>query len=468
MSKLTKPLLKRRQRASWRGYQTDLQREGIVRRFCRRIPLRAAAGVLLALAAIIGLHAVFWNEGGLPQAMAKSASPVGEPISKKDVGQLLSEKPFYNLAQKSIQLPVNGQVLQVETTLDVDLQKYLFEKIDRVNSRYVGIVVMDAATGRVLAMPGYDRTDPSGNPCLDSDFPAASIFKIVTAASAVDQCGYTATSPMHFSGSKHTLYKRQLANTINRFTTTVSFKDAFAQSVNPVFGRIGELQLRKPLLEKSADAFGFNESLDFELPLPPSHFQVGDQPYNCAEAASGFNLDTTISPLHGAVMASAVLNAGRMVAPSIVDRIVDARGKILYSWQPGPEQQAMSARAATVLSQLMETTITSGTGRKAFRNYRRDKVLSRLDIGGKTGSIDNATHDLRYDWFVGFASERQGQGQIVIAVVVAHEKYIGIRATEYARMAMSRYFGNYPGRAYATPGGGSASRSARLPSSQPS
>jgi len=91
---------------------------------------------------------------------------------------------------------------------------------------------------------------------------------------------------------------------------------------------------------------------------------------------------------------------------------------------------------------MMEETIDSGTGHKAFRRYRQDKVLSRLQIGGKTGSIDNATHEVRYDWFVGFARERQGARELVVAIMVGHEKYIGTRATEYARMAMTRYFGN--------------------------
>jgi cell division protein FtsI/penicillin-binding protein 2 len=470
MPKPPKPLLNRRQRASWRDYQANLRGGTTTRRFWQRSTVRAIAGALLALVAIVGIYGLFRSAGNLPRALAAHLStpapPVAETVSKDDVRQLLDAKAFNNLTEKSFALPVEGRILQVETTLDVDLQNYLLEKIDRVNSRHVGIVVMEAETGRLLAMAGFDKAEPAGNPCLRSDFPAASIFKIVTAASAVDQCGYAADSPMHFNGSKHTLYKRQLTDAVNRYSTTVSLRDAFAESVNPVFGKIGELRLRKPLLEKSADAFGFNEPLDFELALPPSHFHVSDQPYHWAEVASGFNLDTTISPLHGAVMASAVLNGGAMVPPSIVDRIVDENGEVLYRWQAGREQQAMSARAATALSQMMETTITSGTGRKAFRKYRQDKILSRLQIGGKTGSIDSRSHDVRYDWFVGFASERQGHGAVVVAVMVGHEKYIGIRATEYARMAMTYYFGDASGKSSlpSVPGSGSASKRVPIPS----
>ncbi len=100
----------------------------------------------------------------------------------------------------------------------------------------------------------------------------------------------------------------------------------------------------------------------------------------------------------------------------------------------------MSARAATALEQMMESTITSGTARKAFRRHEKDKVLAGLRIGGKTGSMGSTSNDVRYDWFVGYAKERTGPRQVVVAVMVGHEKLIGTRAGDYARRAMTYYF----------------------------
>jgi membrane carboxypeptidase/penicillin-binding protein len=88
----------------------------------------------------------------------------------------------------------------------------------------------------------------------------------------------------------------------------------------------------------------------------------------------------------------------------------------------------------------MEATITSGTARKSFQGHDKDETLSQLQIGGKTGSMDNQTHDIRYDWFVGFARALSGKANLAVAVLVAHEDYIGTRAGQYARMAMTQYF----------------------------
>lgn len=436
----------RNKSANWRDFQIELKRKSKERRLWNNFGIRLTLLLILASFSFSTLGALSWNTSPqTPSTVAEASLPPNPALqfkSKKDIQELFSENGLYNLVSKTVKLPVNDEVLQIETSLDSRLQNYLLEKMDRKNSRYIGIVVMEADTGRILALAGFDKADPSANPCLSSKFPAASVFKIVTAAAAVDHCGLTAESKMHFNGYKHTLYKSQLKERTNRYTNTISFKNAFAQSVNPVFGKIGKLRLGGTQLEKFADAFGFNTPFDFELPLAPSHFKVEDRPYNWAELASGFNNDTTISPLHGAMMAAAVLNEGRLVEPSIVDRIVDSQGEILYQWSPVSEQQAMSPEASSILNQLMQTTVSSGTSHKSFRGYRRDSILSHLQIGGKTGSIDNRTHDQRFDWFVGFAKGPQDENKLAIAVMVAHQDYIGIRASRYARMAMKYYFQN--------------------------
>jgi cell division protein FtsI/penicillin-binding protein 2 len=210
--------------------------------------------------------------------------------------------------------------------------------------------------------------------------------------------------------------------------------------VNPVFGKIGSLYLGKDTLEEYAKAFGFNRDINFEIIVDPSCVALSDKPYQWAEIASGFNNKTKISPLHGAMMASAIINQGRLLEPTIIDRIVNEKGRIIYKGKLVPMSQVMAPNASQTLNRLMENTIKSGTGRKAFRRYRRDKILSRLNIGGKTGSIDNKTHDARYDWFVGFAEEKKAGKKIALSVIVAHEKYIGLRASYYARIAMKKYF----------------------------
>lgn len=92
----------------------------------------------------------------------------------------------------------------------------------------------------------------------------------------------------------------------------------------------------------------------------------------------------------------------------------------------------------------MAATISYGTCSRAFRGYRRDSVLSKLLIGGKTGSINNKTDELHYDWFVGFCAEKKGTRKLALAVLVVHDKLLRARAPEFARLAMRYYFKSSP------------------------
>ena len=426
-------------RPSWREYQYQLKKPA------KHVPRRHLVLALSVVSALMICLYMGWPSTGATN-VAPTASKI-EPLtvappslSKKDVQVLLSGIEPNELLAEEVHMPFKGQAFTVETNLDKTLHSRLLDAMDRKNSRYIGIVVMEPKSGRILAMAGFDKTHPGANPCLRSTFPAASLFKIVTAAAAVDQCGYSGKTLVRFNGYKHTLYKNQLKEVNNRYTHTISFGASFAQSINPVFGKLGQLYLGKRTLEEYGLGFGFNQPLDFELPVAPSNLVIHERPYHWAEIACGFNVETTISPLHAAVMAASVLNRGRMIPPTLVERIVDDDGREIYRAHASWEQRAMTTRASTVLAEMMEKTVQSGTARKLFRGSKRDPILSRLRIGGKTGSIFNRKHDARFDWFIGFAQEKEGPSQLVVAALVAHEEYIGIRAGTYARMAMKHYF----------------------------
>ncbi|MCK5696090.1 MAG: PbpA, partial [Desulfobacula sp.] len=301
-------------------------------------------------------------------------------------------------------------------------------------------VVMEADTGKIIAMTGFDLQNPNTNPCIDSDYPAASIFKIVTAAAAVETLNYTPQTQLYFNGNKYTLYKRQLRDVKNKYTYKISFSRAFAESVNPIFGKIGKNYLGKEKLEFYADAFGFNQIVQSELPFVSGNFETNDKNYHLAELGCGFNNDTMISPIFGAMLTSAVVNSGKVMLPSIVEHVTNFDGEIIYKHKKAIYKTAISPQTAATMMKLMERTISKGTARKSFRGASRDKVLSKLVIGGKTGSLYNKKHTIKYDWFTGFGKEKETNKKIVLSIVVGHRKYIGTRATTYAKMILKQYF----------------------------
>lgn len=442
----------------WKEYQAWLKRDSAKKSIFKRIlkcaflaALFVVAGcVLIKLGSFTNHHLQINKKDPLKYKNASNSDGNTDTpdrpeklICKKEVRALLDSKTFVNLKDKSFDFISDDRCLKIDTSLDIPLQHFMLKKIDMTHSRYTGIVALDPSTGRVLIMAGFDKTNKSDNPCIDNRFPAASIFKIITAAAGVETCGFDQNTKFKYNGRKHTLFKSQLKNRTNKYTSRITLRDSFAQSVNPVFGKIGALYLKKNAIEKYAAAFGFNRNIEFEIPLAPSLLNLTDEPYQWAEIACGFNRETMLSPMHGALITSAILNGGQMIEPTIVNQIVDKTGQVLYRSSLITMNQVCAPDVSNVVKNLMRATINSGTCRKAFKGYRKDHILSRLTIGGKSGSIGNKAHDIRYDWFVGFAEEKGGPGKIAVSVVVAHEKYIGIKSSHYAYMVMKRFFRNY-------------------------
>jgi len=367
-------------------------------------------------------------------------------LSKNQLNTIISNTKFNKTDKNIFFVDTVKDSYKVTTSIDIYLQEYLLSvmqrlrKLTRGKPQRIAFVVMEANTGRIIAMAGFDLENPDTNPCIESDYPAASLFKIVTAAAAVETLGYTPQTPLYFNGNKYTLYKRQLKEIKNKYSYRITFSGAFAESINPIFGKIGKNYLGKEKLESFADAFGFNQVVNSELPFVSGSFETNSSEYHLAELGCGFNNDTTISPVFGAMLTSAIINSGNVMLPSIVEHVTDADGNIIYKNQTATYKTAISPKTASTMIQLMKRTISKGTARKSFRGFSKDAILSKLTIGGKTGSLYNKAHTVKYDWFTGFGKEKKTSRQIAVSVVVGHRKYIGTRATTYAKMILKKYF----------------------------
>ncbi len=446
----------RKKENSWR----DFQSEYIVKKRKKDLSLKlikfiAGLLVVLLLAAGVGIYRYKTSSiKTIAQHLESSAvDPASEKesktqfqLSKSQLHQILRNTEFTKTDKNIFFVDTPEESYKITTSIDIYLQDFLLSLMSRAKGlkrgkpQRIAIVVMEADSGKILGMTGFDLGDPQTNPCTDANYPAASIFKIVTAAAAVESLGYTPQTQLYFNGNKYTLYKRQLKDVKNKYSYKISFARAFAESVNPVFGKIGKNYLGKEKLESYADAFGFNQVIDSELPFVSGSFETNSSEYHLAELGCGFNTDTTISPLFGAMLTAAVINAGDLMLPSIVEHVTRTDGEIIYKSKKSTYKSAIRPKTATTMIQLMEKTIKRGTARKSFRSASKDAILSKLIIGGKTGSLYNREHTVKYDWFTGFGKEKNGEKKIALSIVVGHRKYIGTRATTYAKMILKKYF----------------------------
>ncbi len=416
-----------------------------------KLPPRPARLILAlaAVAVIFGLALNGWSWFKTSSSVTRIAPPPPPPpsLDKEELAYLLGRSVLTGRRLDRFRLKAGaGRTFTVETTIDQRLQQFLNSRLARARAPMAAMAVIEPATGKVLALASWDRLPGRINYAVASTFPAASVFKIVTAAAAMEEGGLSPASRIPYHGRSTTLYKGQLRDKKTRWTRYPSLTDSFAKSVNPVFGKLAQKQVGPDVLEAFALRFGFNQALRFEFPAEASRVRVPENdPYQLAEVGSGFNRETTMSPLHGALIAGAVVNGGLMMEPNIVNRVtVDdgaGHGREVYRSRPRLLRRTLSSRTAERMKKLMAATISRGTARSIFRRAKRDRVLKHLEMGGKTGSINDRTRTYRCDWFVGYARHKKTGQTIALAVLVAHDlKRRGVRAARLARQAFRFYF----------------------------
>lgn len=330
-----------------------------------------------------------WN--GDPLLRRAVLHAVGDPAGNIGTGalnQYHTELSGYD--------PVNGLYSPdgsggtVTLSLDADLCKTACEALD---GRDGAVLVCNYKTGEILCMvsgPGYDPADadaeiPEGaylNRALSAVYPPGSVFKIVTAAAALEQIpdirertfrcegwyevggGYVACSGYHGD---------------------VKLEDAFAMSCNCAFAEIA-LELGGDTLESYARAFG--------LTVP----QYVD---GIETACGGFD----VYGAEEAMLAwSGIGQATDLVCPASFLRVVSAVGNqgkavdltLLKGGNPeGKSERIMPVSTALKLAEMMEYAVSFTYGEENFPG---------LELHAKSGTaeIDGAEP---HAWFAGFVTD---------------------------------------------------------------
>lgn len=330
---------------------------------------------------------------------------------------------------------------QLTYTLQPELQQWVEKVFEKYRVPYGAFVAMEPKTGKILAMTSYSSTnqiDPQQF-CLRATFPAASLFKLVTAAAALELGQLTPESQIGYRGNMYQLTPAKLSGGLERGHYLASLAEALARSNNVAFAKLAVDVVGAHNLEAYARAFGFNRPLLKELPLEISHASIPQNTYELGRCGAGFG-EVSLSPLHASMLAASIANGGEMIAPYLVEEIQDAQGKMIYQAYSLSVSRPINARTAEALTQMMQETIRIGTSRRAFTGARGKPYFPEMDISGKTGTLRGSNPPGHYTWFVGFAPSKDPQIALSALVINQDPGRIRIKGSDLARIALQGFF----------------------------
>lgn len=326
---------------------------------------------------------------------------------------------------------------RIELTLSAALQERARQIFEQYQVPYAAMAAIEPSTGRLLGYVGSSHEKPTAaDPVRDPSPPAASVFKLVTAAALVD-AGVSPSQRTCYSGGSSGIAKVHLQDNPARERTCANLDEALGKSLNAVFAKLADRHLDVAKLHSYGRAFGFGHALPFELAPPASSFEVPGDRLEFARTAAGF-WHTHMSTLHAALIAATIANDGAMPIPYAVQQIIgpgDTR-----TIEPGRRgsRRVISPQTARAVGHMMLRTVTDGTSRSAFLDARGRTLLPGIAVAGKTGSLSDHNPFRAYSWWVGFAPA--DKPRIALAVLVVNGALWRIKSSFVARELLREYF----------------------------
>ncbi len=371
------------------------------------------------------------RNSGTPSSAKQPSKPDLGPFSQPGNGSIPSFKKIWE--GKFIEQHGPYQLIY---TVDPVLQASVEEVFRKYRPPFSAFVALDPKTGKILALADYSRESPeNGGIWKRATYPAASVFKIITAACALEKGVLNYDSSVSFRGNQYRLGPGKI-NKISKWDQQTHFDEALGKSNNVVFGRVASQLVGPQTLRQYSEAFGFNHPLPFDFPLESSRATIPDETYELARCGAGF-AGVTLNPLHGAMIAASIANGGTMMRPYLIETVRSDEGETLYQARAEVLGQPISAKTAWDLNRRMRRTVEDGTAAKTFHRYSKD-LVQKILVSGKTGSLSGDNPPGSYDWFVGFAPA--DDPQIAFSTMIINHGGYRLRGVFVAQAALKIFF----------------------------
>lgn len=288
-------------------------------------------------------------------------------------------------------------------SVDSQLNKTAYEALD---GRRGAVLLGDYTTGELLCMvsgPAVDPADPDAVPgdgayinrCLSSAFVPGSVFKLITAAAAIENIPGLEEQSFYCEG-KYTVAGVDIVCSGTHYTQT--FEQALANSCNVAFAQLA-IRLGQDTMAGYVRRYGFLDGHDLDgirtaAGSYPTEF-VGDPELGWSGIGQSTDLICPYSLLR---FVSAVGNGGELFEPHI-----------LLEGEPREAAAFMEPSTAETLGQMMNYNVAAHYG-----GEERFPGLANV-LCAKTGTAelgDGASHA----WFAGFLKDEKHPYAFVVMI----------------------------------------------------
>lgn len=292
----------------------------------------------------------------------------------------------YGKSEKASRALTLGSVVEVSVVAPESAPGGAQFALDQTPEVQAALVSIDPRNGGVKAMVGgYSFKKSQFNRAIQAKRNAGSAFKPIIYAAALDKGFTPATviddSAVEYPDGSGNVWRPK--NYDGVFRGPVTMRVALTNSINIVSVKIME-KIGAPYAAEYAKKLGFTSPIPANLAL-------------ALGAAS-------VSPLELTSAYTVFANKGVLQPTNFIVKVTDHSGNILQQSSAPPSIPVISSETSYVITNLMQSVVSSGTGHRA-------SVIKR-PVAGKTGT----TNESKDAWFVGYIP------QLVTGVWVGYDQ----------------------------------------------
>lgn len=321
----------------------------------------------------------------------------------------------------------NSLVLTIDIYIQYILEDVLSKALEDTGAENVYGIVMDVDTGAILGMvslPDYNLNDPYilknselasryaeaaseteeeslskdeeylrskayfqnlqwSNRAITNTYEPGSVFKVITAAAAIEE-GVATLDTEYFCSGVIDFATRNIHCWKTGGHGSQTFADLLKNSCNP-FAVTMASSLGTDVYYDYFEAFGLTEKtgVDTTGDFAPAEgvLYMSRNKFSKSDLASySFGQTFQVSPLQMITAISAVANGGKLMTPYLVSKEIDSEGNTVHETSPIVRRQVISQSTADIISYCMEEVIATGTGKNAY--------VAGYHVAGKTGTSE--------------------------------------------------------------------------------
>jgi len=334
-------------------------------------------------------------------------------IEKYIDGQGLGDLQAFGFANKERALE------PVKLALDLRVQHVVRDELAKAMDRYRAIaaigIILDVHTGEVVAMsslPDYDPNDPVQ--ALEKDrmnratagvFEMGSVFKAFNTAMALDS-GQVSIND-NFDATRPLRVRSRTISDFHGKHRVLSVPEIFIYSSNIGSARMA-LKVGVDGQRAFFDKMDLTHRLSSELPemapplLPPTWDEL-------TSMTIAFGHGISVSPMHTAVAAAALMNGGKLIPPTFLPRSREEAATLA--------KPVVSQQVSQQMRYMFRLNCERGSGRRA--------EVPGFRVGGKTGTAEKVVNgryasDKRFNSFL--SAFPMDDPQYVVLVVLDEAK----------------------------------------------